>query len=113
MKLVFHSQPVKDMKKAVIFYRDILGMEEAWREGDHTVSFKTNTETQILLEDDEFEREFGPGSVFLVDSVDEFFKENQNSLRFVKEPCDIPPGRYAIFTDDSGNPIRIIDISKR
>ncbi|WP_137789408.1 VOC family protein [Bacillus sp. E(2018)] len=113
MKLVFHSQPVKDMKKAIIFYRDILGMDEAWREGNHTVSLKTDTDTQILLEDDEVERDFGPGSVFLVDSVDEYFKENQSALLFVKEPCNIPPGRYAIFTDDSGNPIRIIDMSKR
>jgi catechol 2,3-dioxygenase-like lactoylglutathione lyase family enzyme len=113
MKLVFHSQPVKDMKGAVTFYRDILGMEEAWREGNHTVSFKTNSDTQILLEDDEIERNFGPGSVFLVDSVDEYFTNHQNTLRFVKEPCDIPPGRYAIFKDDSGNPIRIIDMSKR
>ncbi|MBN3555526.1 VOC family protein [Fictibacillus nanhaiensis] len=113
MKLVFHSQPVKDMKSAVAFYRDILGMEEAWREGNHTVSFKANTDTQILLEDDKIEREFGPGSVFLVDNVDAYFTSNQSTLNFVKEPCDIPPGRYAIFTDDSGNPIRIIDMSKQ
>ncbi|MDM5316197.1 VOC family protein [Fictibacillus sp. b24] len=113
MKLVFHSQPVKDMKKAVIFYRDVLGMEEAWREGDHTVAFKTNADTQILLEDDNGEHVYGPGSVFLVDSVDKYFNENNQTLSFVKEPCDIPPGRYAIFSDDSGNPIRIIDMSKR
>jgi catechol 2,3-dioxygenase-like lactoylglutathione lyase family enzyme len=113
MKLIFHSQPVKEMKKAVSFYRDVLGMEEAWREGDHTVAFKTNSDTQILLEDDVEEHSYGPGSVFLVDSVDEFYQENNTSLNFVKEPSDIPPGRYAIFSDDSGNPIRIIDMSKR
>jgi predicted enzyme related to lactoylglutathione lyase len=113
MKLVFHSQPVKEMKKAVFFYRDVLGMEEAWREGDHTVAFKTNSDTQILLEDDVEEHSYGPGSVFLVDSVDEYYQENNASLNFVKEPSDIPPGRYAIFSDDSGNPIRLIDMSKR
>jgi hypothetical protein len=51
-------------------------MEEAWREGDHTVAFKTNADTQILLEDDAEEHTYGPGSVFLVDSVDEFYTEN-------------------------------------
>jgi hypothetical protein len=51
-------------------------MEEAWREGDHTVAFKTNADTQILLEDDAEENTYGPGSVFLVDSVDEFYTEN-------------------------------------
>ena len=30
----------------------------------------------------------------------------------MKEPIDIPPGRYAIYKDNSGNAIRIIDFSK-
>jgi predicted enzyme related to lactoylglutathione lyase len=113
MKMVFMSQPVKEMKKAVTFYRDVLGLEEAWREGDQTVAFKTNADTQILLEEDHDEHTYGPGGVFLVDSVDEYYRQNKATLKFLKEPCDIPPGRYAIFSDESGNPIRILDMSKQ
>ncbi|SER78422.1 hypothetical protein SAMN05518872_10230 [Psychrobacillus sp. OK032] len=34
-----------------------------------------------------------PGAVFLVDDVDQYFLENKDSLKFIKEPTDIPPGR--------------------
>jgi len=38
VKLVFINQPVTDLDQAVTFYRDVLGFEEAWREGEDTVS---------------------------------------------------------------------------
>ncbi|PLR96894.1 VOC family protein [Bacillus sp. T33-2] len=113
MRLVFLSQPVKDIKKAVAFYRDVLGMEEAWREGDHTVAIQTSSDVQILLEDEEVELEIGAGGIYVVDSVDKFYNDNMVRLTFIKEPRDIPPGRYAIFSDVSGNPIRIIDMTKQ
>jgi hypothetical protein len=65
---------------------------------------------RLMIEDDELE--LSAGGIFLVDSVDNFFNENKNILEFVKEPIDIPPGRYAIYKDNSGNPLRIIDFSK-
>lgn len=111
MKLSFLYHPVIDLKESLIFYRDVLGFEEAWREGNHTVALSIpNTEQRIMLEADE--QDLGAGGVFLVDSVDEFYKEHQSKVEFVKKPIDIPPGRYAIYLDDSGNPIRIIDFSK-
>jgi catechol 2,3-dioxygenase-like lactoylglutathione lyase family enzyme len=113
MKLVFISYPVNKMDEALAFYRDALGMEEAWREGARTVALRTNSDVQILLEEDEEEHTYGPGGVFVVDNVDLFFEENKDKLTFVKEPCDIPPGRYAIFMDATGNPIRIIDLTKQ
>lgn len=111
MKLCFLYHPVKNLKESLSFYRDVLGFEEAWREGEHTIALTIpNTEQRIMLEADE--HEIGAGGIFLVDNVDEFFKENQSKLNFIKTPVDIPPGRYAIFIDDSGNPIRILDFSK-
>jgi catechol 2,3-dioxygenase-like lactoylglutathione lyase family enzyme len=111
MKLVFLYHPVKNLKESLTFYREDLGFEEAWREGNHTVALKLpETEVQLMIEEDN--EGLTAGGVFLVDSVDEFFDEKKNMLRFIKEPIDIPPGRYAIYEDYSGNPMRIIDFSK-
>jgi catechol 2,3-dioxygenase-like lactoylglutathione lyase family enzyme len=111
MKLVFLFHPVKNLKESLAFYRDTLGFEEAWREGEHTVALSLpNSDVRLMIEDDELE--LSAGGIFLVDSVDNFFNENKNILEFVKEPIDIPPGRYAIYKDNSGNPLRIIDFSK-
>lgn len=111
MKLVFLYHPVKNLKESVTFYRENLGFEEAWREGNHTVALKLpDSDIQLMIEDDE--DNLTAGGVFLVNSVDEFVNENKDKLRFVKQPIDIPPGRYAIYEDHSGNPIRIIDFSK-
>ncbi len=54
MKLSFLYHPVIDLKESLIFYRDVLGFEEAWREGNHTVALSIpNTEQRIMLEADE------------------------------------------------------------
>ncbi|MEI4770869.1 VOC family protein [Psychrobacillus sp. FJAT-51614] len=111
MKLVFLYHPVKDLKESITFYREILGFEEAWREGDKTVAFNLpDSEIKLMIEDDE--QELSAGGIFLVDSVDEFYKSKKDTLVFLKEPVDIPPGRYAIYKDESGNPLRIIDFTK-
>ncbi|GAA0381814.1 VOC family protein [Bacillus horti] len=112
MKLVFLYHPVKNLKEALVYYREVLGFEEAWREGDHTIAIHLpDSDVQVMLEHDEIEN-LSAGGVFLVDSVDEFFAEKKESVEFIKDPFDIPPGRYAIFKDNSGNPIRVIDFSK-
>lgn len=64
---------------------------------------------RLMIEEDELE--LSSGGVFLVDSVDSFFKENKNIMEFVKGPIDIPPGRYAIYKDNSDNLLRIIDFT--
>jgi hypothetical protein len=63
-----------------------------------------------IIEDDE--TDLGAGGIFIVENVDSFYEENKNKLTFVKEPRDIPPGRYTIFKDNSNNVIRIIDLTK-
>jgi catechol 2,3-dioxygenase-like lactoylglutathione lyase family enzyme len=111
MKLAFLFHPVKDLKESLNYYRNTLGMEEAWREGDHTVALHLpGSDIQLMIEDDE--NDIGAGGIFIVDSVDAFYEENKDKLSFIKEPYDIPPGRYAIFTDASNNAIRIIDLTK-
>lgn len=110
MKLVFLYHPVKNLKESLTFYRETLGFEEAWREGEHTVALNLpNTDVRLLIEDEELE--LSAGGIFLVESVDTFYRENKDKLEFVKEPVDIPPGRYAIYKDISGNHLRIIDFT--
>lgn len=110
MKLVFLYHPVKNLKQSLHHYREVLGFEEAWREGDHTVALKMpDTEVQLLIEEDEIDLD--AGGVFLVDSVDDFFEQNQSNLEFIKQPKTIPPGRYAICKELNGNIIRLIDFT--
>lgn len=110
MKLVFLYHPVSNLKDSLAFYRDTLGFEEAWREGEHTVALQLpGSDVRLLIEDDELG--LAPGGVFLVDSVDGFYKENKDQLEFIKQPVSIPPGRYAIYKDNSGNLLRILDFT--
>ena len=111
MKLMYLHYPVQDMEKSLEFYRDILGFQESWRLGNQTVAFKIpNCEQEIMLDQDE--NDIGAGGVFLVDSVEEYYKEYKSKVEFVIGPIDIPPGKYAVFIDNSGNRIRILDFSK-
>ncbi|GAF12613.1 hypothetical protein JCM19046_2356 [Bacillus sp. JCM 19046] len=109
MKLVFLYHPVKNLKESLRHYREVLGFEEAWREGDHTAALKMNTDVQLLIEEDE--QDLAAGGVFLVDSVDDFYKENHMKFEFIKKPKSIPPGRYAVCKDWNGNFIRLIDFT--
>ncbi|RXZ00605.1 VOC family protein [Fictibacillus sp. S7] len=111
MKLAFLYYPVTNLEDSLAFYRNTFGFEEAWREGEHTVALVLpNSDVRMLIEEDE--QELSAGGVFLVDSVDAFYKEHKEYMTFVKEPLDIPLGRYAICRDISGNCLRIIDFSK-
>jgi catechol 2,3-dioxygenase-like lactoylglutathione lyase family enzyme len=112
VKLRFIYQPVEDFSAALAFYRDTLGWEEAWREGEGTAAFRIpGNEVQVLLDKDPRERQVS-GPMFLVDSVDEFHRQNAGKVHFLIEPHDIPPGRYCAFEDVAGNVIRVIDNSK-
>ena len=82
-KLSITYVPVRDLKSALKFYRDQLGLEEAWRMGDSTVAFKLpGTDIELMI--DLFE-EGAPdtvGPMFLIPSVDEFYaaKSGHNGI---------------------------------
>ena len=108
MKLVFLYHPVDNLMDSLSQYRNTLGFEEAWREGEQAIAIQLpGSDVKLLIENDE--HDLGAGGVFLVESVDEFFREKKDVLTFVREPVDIPPGRYAIYKDGSGNVIRVVD----
>lgn len=112
MKLVFVYQSVDDLDAALAFYRDDLGLTEAWREGDSTVAFELPGSPVQLMVDvrpDEHPK-WASGMFFQVDDVDGFVEEH-GQLKWLDEPMDVPDGRAAAFTDPAGNTIHIFDES--
>jgi catechol 2,3-dioxygenase-like lactoylglutathione lyase family enzyme len=108
MKLEFLYTPVKDMKAALALYRDSLGWEEAWREGDSTVSLKLpGTEVQLML--DTMGSDGAVGPIFVVESVEQFHANRPTELATRAEPHEIPGGFMAAYEDTSGNPIYVLD----
>ena len=95
---IFIREIEDPQKISGVVFRDTLGFEEAWREGEHTVALQLpGSDVRLLIEDDELG--LAPGGVFLVESADGFYKENKDQLEFIKQPVSIPPGRYAIYME--------------
>jgi catechol 2,3-dioxygenase-like lactoylglutathione lyase family enzyme len=110
MKLEFLYTPTQDLQAALALYRDELGWEEAWREGDSTVSLKLpGTNVQLMLDATDPDGAFGP--IFVLDDVKRFFAERPAALRASAEPDEIPGGFLATFQDPSGHTIYVMDQS--
>jgi catechol 2,3-dioxygenase-like lactoylglutathione lyase family enzyme len=111
MKLEFLYAPTRDLQASLALYRDELGWEEAWREGDSTVSLKLpGSEVQLMLvATDDAESGFGP--IFVLDDVKRFNAQRPRGLRVTSEPEEIPGGYLATFLDPSGNTIYVMDQS--
>jgi catechol 2,3-dioxygenase-like lactoylglutathione lyase family enzyme len=108
MKLVFLYHPVKDLQAALGFYRDVLGWDEAWREGDVTVAMKIpDSDVQVMLDASDAEASAEASGFYEVADVDEFYERHRDQATFVETPRDLPPIRYAAFTDPSGNLFRV------
>ncbi|WP_028925768.1 VOC family protein [Pseudonocardia acaciae] len=111
MKLAFITIPVPDVGAALAFYRDTLGWEEAWREGDTTVAFQLpGTDVQLMI-DKITEEGARPGPTFLVDSVKEFHESYRDKITFAEAPQEIPGGHMTTFHDPAGNPVHVLDQS--
>jgi catechol 2,3-dioxygenase-like lactoylglutathione lyase family enzyme len=107
MKLEFLYTPVKDLQSALALYRDALGWEEAWREGDSTVSLKLpGTDVQLMLDEAEA-GEVGP--LFVVENVERFHADRPRGLTTRAEPQEIPGGFLVTYADASGNAIYVMD----
>ena len=111
MKLRFLFCPVPNAVETAQFYRENVGWEEVWRETNLTICLQIpGSEIGLLLDQDKALKI--PSGFYEVESVDAFYSENREKMKFFQEPIDIPPGRYAIFEDVAGNPMRIFDNSK-
>ncbi|MGH8775079.1 MAG: VOC family protein [Jiangellaceae bacterium] len=110
MKLTYLYQSVKDLPAALVFYRDELGLVEAWREGESTVAFDLpGTTTQFMIDvPPDGDRRWSSGGFFEVADVDTFV-EAHPAFTWLGDPIDVPGGRSAAFTDPAGNVLHVFD----
>ncbi|HWM22676.1 MAG TPA: VOC family protein [Ilumatobacteraceae bacterium] len=110
MKLSYVYVSVPELQPALAFYRDELGLDEAWREGEGTVAFELpGSPIQLMLDvppDDHARWSSGP--FYEVDDVERFVGEHPQ-LTWVGESIDVPGGRSASLSDPAGNIIHIFD----
>jgi hypothetical protein len=109
MRLEFVYLPVPELQPALDLYRDQLGFDELWREGEGTVGLAIpGTETALMI-DAAAAPGAGPGPVLGVDSVDAWFDGRE--LDVIMPPTDIPGGRIMGFSDPGGNHVYVMDQS--
>lgn len=112
MKLEFLYTPTRDLQAALALYRDELGWEEVWREGESTVSLKLpGTDVQLMLDAAEPDDGSAFGPIFVLDDARRFFAERPAALGAATEPDEIPGGFMATFKDPSGNTLYVMDQS--
>ena len=106
----FFYLPVPDLQPALAFYREGLGWEEGWREGDTTVSLALpGSAVQLMVDKDD--NTLGPGPVLVVDDVREWIGRRRDTLDVRREPHEIPGGWWAGFCDPFGNAVYVLDQS--
>ena len=112
LKVSYFNLPVPDLKAARSFYRDQLGFEETWREGDEACAFALpGTTIQLMLIQREPQHPDRAGLVFLIPSVDDFYEAQQSAIRFHGKPVDIPGnGRWVGALDATGHGLYFADI---
>ena len=109
----FIIMPVHDLKSSLTFYRDLLGLVEAWREGDSAVAFQLpNTDVLLMVSLVEEGSQLTAGPGFTISSADEFYTANQGKLDFLGTPVDIPPGRLVIAKDPAGNTLHFLSVRR-
>ena len=88
MRLDFIYLPTSDLPGTLALYRDGLGFDELWREGELTVGLAIpGSETAIMI-DAAAAPGSAPGPIFGVDRVDEWIAGRE--LDVVMPPTDIP-----------------------
>lgn len=110
MKLTYMYQLVDDLPAAVAFYRDELGLLEAWREGDTTVAFELpGTSVQLMVDIRPGPGEqWKSGPFFEVDNVDTFVREHPGA-KWLGQAIEIPGGKAWSFADPDGNVAHVFD----
>ncbi len=109
MRLEMIYLPVPDLDPALALYRDTLGLDEAWREGDSTVGLKLPGSEVVLMIDRDAEGQ--PGPMFVTDRVSDFVERHGDAIDIVVEPMEIPGGFMMGFRDPGGNVVYVLDQS--
>lgn len=110
--LTYVYLPVTDLSAARTFYRDTLGLEESWREGEMACAFKLpGTTVQLMLNQTTAADPDTAGLVFTIAAVDPFFHEQQANIAFTGQPQAIPGnGRWVAAKDVSGHGLYFADV---
>jgi predicted enzyme related to lactoylglutathione lyase len=111
MKLEFMYLPTQDLDAALALYRDALGFDELWREGDETVGLATGTEVALMIDAAALPGS-GPGPVFITDDVKAFHAAHDGAYELTFPPFEIPGGFISAFQDGAGNFIYVMDQSR-
>jgi catechol 2,3-dioxygenase-like lactoylglutathione lyase family enzyme len=113
MELSFLYVPVPDLPEALTFYRDVLGLDEAWREGETTVAFRLPGSDVELMVDADPSAPAGltPGGFFRVEDLDGWLA-GRGSARVVQPPFPMPGGRAASVADPAGNTVYVFETTE-
>jgi catechol 2,3-dioxygenase-like lactoylglutathione lyase family enzyme len=111
MQLQFIYLPTPDLDGALALYRDGLGFDEVWREGELTVGLAIPGSETAIMVDAAPAPGSGPGPVFGVDRLDEWLAGREDALDVIMPPSDIPGGRIMAFRDGGGNHVYVMDQS--
>lgn len=110
MRLEFCYLPTSDLAASLRLYRDTLGFDELWREGDDTVGLAIPDTDVALMVDGAAVAGWGPGPIFGVEHVADFRAEH-GDLDVVTEPMEVPGGMLMALRDPAGNMIYVMDQS--
>jgi predicted enzyme related to lactoylglutathione lyase len=97
--------PSTNVEESARFYRDVLGLTEAWREGDDTVAFRLpDSDLQLMVSTSTFKH----GPMYAVSSVAEWISQHAD-LEITVPVEEIPGGSVAGFADPAGNTFYVFD----
>lgn len=109
LPIAFLYLPTRDLDASLHLFRDVLGHDEVWREGEDTVALAVpGTDVALMLDR---AGQGGPGPIFMADRVHDFLAEHPE-LEPVSEPEEIPGGALASFRDPAGNWFYVLDQSR-
>lgn len=105
MKPTFLYLPTTDLAGTARFYRETLGLDEAWREGDDTIAFALpGTDLQLMVSTAPGEH----GLMYLVPSVADWM--DQHAYLEIAVPLEeVPGGAVVGYTDPAGNAFYVLD----
>jgi catechol 2,3-dioxygenase-like lactoylglutathione lyase family enzyme len=112
MKLEFMYLPTQDLAASLALYRDTLGFDELWREGDETVGLAVPGTDVALMIDAAPQPEWGPGPIFVVPDAAAFHAQHDGAYELTVPPFEIPGGLMSMFKDAGGNPVYVMDQSR-
>ncbi len=107
---------VKDLKTAVDFYQNILGLDKKYEFTDYADFDCGGVEIGIKTWGKrEPPRRGEPMLDFLVDDVDETYTRwKAKGVKFIRPPEDaVWGGRFAVFLDPDGNMLQIVQVNWR